>query len=130
MRNIAIFGAGDYGQEIACLIKAINEKTAQWNLIGFFDDDLSAGYENAYGKVLGGLRELNRYPQNLAVVMAIDRPQTLKKTVEQITNPLIDFPNIIAPDVVLARLLATKYSVAGFDINKNASYTDTTENEK
>jgi glycerol-3-phosphate dehydrogenase len=102
MKNIAVYGAGDYGREIACLIKAVNKKAAQWNIIGFFDDDLSAGHENEYGKVLGGLAELNRYPQPLALVMAIDRPHDLKKTVEQITNPLIDFPNIIAPDVRLS----------------------------
>jgi FlaA1/EpsC-like NDP-sugar epimerase len=102
MKNIAIYGAGDYGSQIARLINAVNEKAPQWNLIGFFDDDLPAGHENAYGKVLGGLPELNQYPQTLAVVMAIDRPQTLKKIVEQITNPLIDFPGIVAPDVVFS----------------------------
>ncbi|MFK2343222.1 hypothetical protein ACIXN4_22170 [Bacteroides fragilis] len=35
MKNIAIYGAGGYGQEVACLIKAINAIECQWNLIGF-----------------------------------------------------------------------------------------------
>ena len=39
MNNIAIYGAGGFGREVACLIKRINEKSPTWNLIGFFDDD-------------------------------------------------------------------------------------------
>jgi sugar O-acyltransferase (sialic acid O-acetyltransferase NeuD family) len=100
IKNIAIYGAGGYGREIACLINGVNEKTPQWKIIGFFDDGLPVGYKNEYGKVLGGLSALNQYPQELAVVMAIANPQIVKTIIEQTTNPLIDFPNIIAPDVL------------------------------
>jgi sugar O-acyltransferase (sialic acid O-acetyltransferase NeuD family) len=100
LKDIAIYGAGGYGREIACLINGVNEKTPQWKIIGFFDDGLPVGYKNEYGKVLGGLSALNQYPQELAVVMAIANPQILKTIIEQTTNPLIDFPNIIAPDVL------------------------------
>jgi sugar O-acyltransferase (sialic acid O-acetyltransferase NeuD family) len=100
--NIMIYGAGGYGREIACLLNAINEKTPQWNLIGFFDDGLPVGHKNEYGKVLGGISEINQYPQELAVIMAIASPQATKKVVEQITNPFIHFPNIIYTDVGFA----------------------------
>jgi sugar O-acyltransferase (sialic acid O-acetyltransferase NeuD family) len=100
MKDIAIYGAGGYGREIACLINAGNKQSLQWNLVGFFDDGLPVNHENEYGKVLGGLTELNSYDRELAVVMAIANPETTKNIVEQITCPLIDFPNIIAPDVL------------------------------
>lgn len=35
MNDIAIYGAGGFGKEIACLIYWINEVKPQWNLIGF-----------------------------------------------------------------------------------------------
>ena len=42
MNDIAIYGAGGYGREIACLINnKINSEVKEWNLVGFFDDDES-----------------------------------------------------------------------------------------
>ena len=35
MRDIAIYGAGGFGKEVACLLNRINEVNHQWNLIGF-----------------------------------------------------------------------------------------------
>ncbi|MEG2122093.1 MAG: serine acetyltransferase, partial [Rikenellaceae bacterium] len=38
MKEIAIYGFGGFGREVACLINMINEVTPQWKIIGFFDD--------------------------------------------------------------------------------------------
>jgi len=103
MKDIAIYGAGGFGREIACLINEINEQTdiPAWNLVGFFDDGKPIGDKNEYGTVLGGYNELNAYPKQLSVVMAIGRPSTLVYLIGKITNQLVDFPNIIAPDLRL-----------------------------
>lgn len=100
MKDIVIYGAGGYGREIACLLKRINEKILTWNLVGFIDDGLEVGLENEYGKVLGGVEYLNASPSPINVVMSIGKPQTVKAIIEKITNPLVEFPNIIAPDVI------------------------------
>ena len=100
MKDIAIYGAGGFGREVACLIKRINEQTPQWNLIGFFDDGKVSGCITEYGKVLGGIDLLNSFPSSLSVVIAIGSPKTVEKIVDKITNPLIDFPNIFSPDTV------------------------------
>lgn len=100
MKDIVIFGAGGYGREIACLLKRINTKSPSWNLIGFIDDGLEVGSENEYGKVLGGVEYLNEVTSPINVVMSIGKPQTVKAIIGKITNPLVEFPNIIAPDVV------------------------------
>jgi hypothetical protein len=63
MEKIAIFGAGGFGREIACLINTINKESKQWDFIGFFDDGLEIGFKNKYGEVLGGLNDLNSYPE-------------------------------------------------------------------
>lgn len=99
-KYIAIFGAGGFGREVACLIKLINEKQPTWNLIGFFDETKEKGSTNEYGTVLGGLEELNAWTRPLSVVIAIGNPESVKHIVEHIVNPLIDYPNIIAPDTI------------------------------
>ena len=98
-KNIAIYGAGGYGREIACLLNKINIEKETWNLIGFFDDGIEKGKEiSHFGKNLGGITELNQFPEELAIVLAIGSPQTVKKIVGNIANNHVYFPNIIAPD--------------------------------
>lgn len=101
MKDIAVFGAGGLGREVACLIRLINESLEEprWDLIGFFDDNKELeGTCNEYGRVLGGRAELNAWDKPLDVVIAIATPKVVKFVAEGITNPLIDFPNVIAPN--------------------------------
>lgn len=98
IKDLAIFGAGGFGREIACLINQINAVNQQWNLIGFFDDGKEKGVQiSHYGKVIGGMAELNEYPTNLALAIAIGSPSSLRGVRERITNKSIYFPNIISP---------------------------------
>lgn len=100
MKDIAIYGFGGYGREIASIIKSINIVKPTWNIIGFFDDDQSKlGLENEYGKVLGGIDFVNSYDKELSVVMAIASPNVLEKIITNINNHNLSFPNIIAPTV-------------------------------
>lgn len=103
MKNIAIFGAGSYGQEIACLMKKINSvsnsQSVKWNFIGFFDDQVKLhGQDLGYGKILGGIDTLNAWQTELSIAIAIANVSAVKNIVEKITNTLVDFPNIIDPN--------------------------------
>lgn len=98
-KNIAIIGAGGFGRETACCLRAINGESPSWNLIGFFDDGVAAGTENEYGRVLGTVEDLNAWKEPLSVVIAIASPRALERISGLLDNPLLDFPNIIAPDV-------------------------------
>lgn len=103
MSKIAIFGAGGFGREVACLIHKINEfipESNQWKLIGFFDDGLPVGTRNEYGEVLGGVNELNNWEEEISVAIAIGSPRIVEIIANKITSPKISFPNIIAPDVI------------------------------
>ena len=100
MKKIAIYGAGGFGREVACLIRKINEQSSEWELIGFFDDGIEQGTKNEYGVVLGGIVEVNTFPEELAVVLAIASPKIVEKIVENITSSKIYYPNIISPDVI------------------------------
>ena len=100
MKDIAIFGAGGFGREVACLIKRINEKEPTWNFIGFFDDNeaLKGQPISHFGSCMGGTDVLNSWEKPLAIVMAIGNSIVVKKIVEKITNPNIEFPNLIHPN--------------------------------
>lgn len=97
MKDIAIYGAGGFGKEVACLIKRINEKYSAWNLIGFFDDnpDLRGKMISHFGPCLGGIDALNDYPKELAVTMALGNSNVVKKLVDKVVNEKISFPNLL-----------------------------------
>lgn len=100
MRDIAVFGAGGYGSEVACLIQKINSRGPQWNFIGFFDDNEKLyGKKLQYGKVLGSIHELNNWPGPLSLIFAIAEPLTLKKVVSKVLNKNIHYPNLLDPDI-------------------------------
>lgn len=103
MKDIAIYGAGGFGREVACLVRLINESLDEprWNLIGFFDDNEGIkGTTNEYGKVFGGMETLNAWKTPLDIAIAVGNPQVVKKIAEGVNNSLVDFPNIIAPSVI------------------------------
>jgi sugar O-acyltransferase (sialic acid O-acetyltransferase NeuD family) len=109
MKPIAIYGAGGFGKEVACVIERLNFHTPAWNLIGFFDDGVEKGTQiSRFGKVLGGKEVLNSWESSLSVVFAIGAPKTLKAIVRSLSNPLIDYPNIIHPEAFFADPLTFK----------------------
>jgi sugar O-acyltransferase (sialic acid O-acetyltransferase NeuD family) len=101
-QKIAIYGAGGFGREVACMINAINENEFEpkWDLIGYFDDGLPKGFSNKYGSVLGGIEDLNRWDEPLNVVFSIATADILKSIIDQIANSNLVFPNLVAPNVL------------------------------
>lgn len=102
MKDIAIFGAGGFAKEVACLIEVINSNCAndeeKYNLVGFFEDNGTKGRKvSRYGIVLGGMDELNDWPTPLSVAIAIGSSHAICQVLNRITNPQISFPNIIHP---------------------------------
>lgn len=99
MKDIVIYGAGGFGREVACLIKDINKPELLWNLLGFVDDGMPIGTSNHYGKVIGDATFLNAYTKPLNVIIAIASPILRLKISTSINNDLIEWPNLVAPDV-------------------------------
>lgn len=104
MKDIAIYGAGGFGREVACLINDINKKNETWNLIGFFDDDPKKKGEmvSHFAPCLGGIDELNKYPKKIAIVMAIGNSITIQRIVPKIINSNVWFPNLIHPNFTIS----------------------------
>lgn len=100
MKKIALFGSGGFGHELAAFINIINEANPQWQLIGFFDDNLAKGVQvSKYGVTLGTREDLKNWPEPLAVAIAIGNPKTVNTLVDYLSaNPNVTFPNLISPD--------------------------------
>lgn len=99
MKQIAIYGAGGFGREVACMIEQINSVEPTWQLLGFFDDGVAPGTEiSHFGKVLGNYEVLNHWTSPISVAVCIGVPRIVKKVVERVDNPMVDFPNLIHPN--------------------------------
>ena len=98
-KRIAIYGAGGLGREVAGGIERINRSgREEWEFVGFYDDGMEKGTNiSHYGKILGGMDDLNAVNEPLAIAIAVGTPKTRKMIYDRITNPNISFPNIIAP---------------------------------
>lgn len=103
MNKIAVYGAGGFGKEVACILNKINEKEKTWEFIGFLDDGVPKGKTiSRFGKVIGNLDDLNAWPEPLAIAFAIGKPKILRHLTERITNHMITYPNIIHPEAFFA----------------------------
>lgn len=101
MKKVAIIGAGGMGREVACVINRINQKDSQpeWNLIGFYDDNLAKGTYNEFGTILGNVNSINEINDTLYAVIAIGNPKIILNIRNKIKNKHVYFPNIIDPSV-------------------------------
>lgn len=99
MKDILIYGFGGFGHEVACILQHINKVEPTWNIVGYIDDGVEVGTECKYGKVLGNIDTLNAWETPISVAIAVGSPKYLEGIPSKITNPMVDFPNIIAPNV-------------------------------
>lgn len=102
MNDIAIFGAGGFGKEVACLIKRINDVGGEWNLVGFFDDTMSKGTPvSHYGIILGGIDDLNNWGNKISVAIAVGAPDSIFTIKNKIQNSNVSYPNLVDPSFTI-----------------------------
>ena len=99
MKDLIIIGAGGVGREVALIINQINSIRPTWNIIGYVDDDNSKKGEIINGiKVIGNVKELKEYNEDLYVVIAIANYEVKKNIVNKL-NSKFKFATIIHPKV-------------------------------
>jgi sugar O-acyltransferase (sialic acid O-acetyltransferase NeuD family) len=101
MKPIAIYGAGGFGLEVAMLIEQINQVSPQWHIIGFFDDNINIGTKKNDYSVIGGIKQVNRWDEKLAIAFALGMPEIKKKVVDRVNNPNLYFPSLIHPSAII-----------------------------
>lgn len=99
MKNIAIYGAGGLGREIASSLSKFFPNDEPRQLIGFFDDGKRIGEViSHFGNCLGGINELNSWPSPLEIALCFGDGNTSKIVQNKIFNDKISFPNLIHCD--------------------------------
>jgi len=102
MKKIAIIGTGGFGREVKMLIDQINHNKKQYEIIGFYDDNVESGIIINGFEVLGFINELVQIDYNLEVVISIADPMTKKKIYETLNNnSFLSFPSLIHPNVLI-----------------------------
>lgn len=104
MKKIAVFGAGGFGREVKLIVDAINEEIPKtYDFIGFFDDGFEKGKIVNGFPVLGGVKELNSYDENLLLAVSIGDPKIKRKIIEKISNEFIKYPILIHPRASISK---------------------------
>lgn len=101
MKRIAIVGAGGLGREVALLISQLNKVNPLWTVSGFYDDNVQASSHVDGYHVLGKVEDLNAINEEIAVVVAVASPMVRKEIVNRISNPNVQYPTIVHPNVNL-----------------------------
>lgn len=101
MKKISIFGAGGFGREVKMLIEQINSTEKEWDFIGFWDDDESIDSHINDSPLIGGIKQLNEFENELYLVCAVAEPNTKEKIINKISNPKVKFPILIHPSVII-----------------------------
>jgi sugar O-acyltransferase (sialic acid O-acetyltransferase NeuD family) len=105
MKKLIIIGASGFGREIAWLAERINEKYAEWDIIGFLDDkeELKDAVIGGY-KVLGKVQTANNY-HDAYFVCAIGSASVRKKVITKINEmiPNAKYATLIDPTVQMSK---------------------------
>jgi sugar O-acyltransferase (sialic acid O-acetyltransferase NeuD family) len=104
-KMLILFPFGGNAKESLMSVFAINERTGEWEIAGFIDDDRSVHNKDCCGiKVLGGKEVLDKFPQ--AYVLAVPgSPSNYLKRKDIIQNLNLEksrFATIAHPSVVIA----------------------------
>ncbi|HEV8505007.1 MAG TPA: acetyltransferase [Chitinophagaceae bacterium] len=108
-KRLAIYGAGGFGRETAAMVEQINLQNHEWELIGFFDDGFEIDTEVDGLKIVGNVNDLNSYPDNLAICIAVADPTVRHSLVKRITNVKISFPVLVHPQANLGDRRRNKF---------------------
>jgi sugar O-acyltransferase (sialic acid O-acetyltransferase NeuD family) len=99
-KPLAIVGAGGLGREIRTLIDHVNAVSAQWQLVGYYDDGLPEGALVDGYPVLGRVEDFS--PEaGCHLVVAIGNPQVKMAVVEKLAAKQAVFAQLVHPSVIL-----------------------------
>lgn len=104
MKDILIIGAGNFGREVAQVIRDINSDKNQWNILGFIDETPekhSTVINNI--PVLGGPEWLEQNSRgSISAVFAIGNPRNKYRLIRRLGKYGLDHPILIHPGAIMS----------------------------
>lgn len=104
-KNLVIVGAGDFGREVSFVVERLNEHGADWNLLGFVDDDETMRGAMADGyPVLGPVECLWDMERPLWAVCSVGTGRVRARIMEKVLSwPGISAASLVDPSVIVGR---------------------------
>ena len=100
MKKIAIVGSGGFAREVLTWIENINEKQQIYDILGFVGP--SDGHTMVHGyPIIGNDDDVNATNQEISLVIAVGEPRMKERIRNKYNNPLISFPTLIHPSVIM-----------------------------
>ncbi len=99
MKDLIIIGASGFGREVAWLAERINNINAEWNILGFLDDNKEIEGNTVGGyKVLGNVLSSVNYP-DAYYICAIGSAVIREKVISKLSSvlPEVKFATLIDP---------------------------------
>ncbi|ATW26956.1 acetyltransferase [Candidatus Formimonas warabiya] len=110
MKDIVVIGAGNFGREVAQLIREINEDQKTWHLLGFIDETPEKhGTLINDTKVLGGFNWFEKKRKKISVVCAIGNARDKYAVINKSLLYRVDYPNLIHPTVKMNKYMEIGY---------------------
>ncbi len=102
MKKIVIIGAGGFGRECKLIIDRINTQKKQFELLGFYDDDLNLNSDIHGIPNKGELQNLIDSNEKLGVILGIGIPQVKAAIINRLkSNRNLYYPTIIDPSAII-----------------------------
>ncbi len=103
-RPLLIVGAGGFAREAAAAVRAVNEREPTFRLLGYLDDDpAKQGNQHGGVTVLGGLSDVDGYP-DAALVVCVGSPRDFgvrARLVDRLGLPDHRYATVVHPAAVL-----------------------------
>ncbi len=99
LKDIVIVGSSGLAKEIAFLIEDINKTNAEWNFLGFVDENVG---QNVWkSEIFMNDTTLLGFKKEINVIIGVGFPDLIKKLALKFeSNNNIKFPNLIHPNAV------------------------------
>lgn len=104
MKDLIIIGSGGLGRETVWTAERINSVSHEWNILGFFDDNIQVQGQTIDGyKVIGMTSAVEKYP-DAYYVCAVGSARIRKRIVEKIKSIAdVKFATLIDPAAVFGK---------------------------
>lgn len=106
MRDLVVYGASGFGQQVMFWVEDANAADPRFNVLGFVDDDPSAHGALRTGQpVLGGEQWLADRARAgaVAVAMGVAGPTVKQGVVGRLEGLAVEFPAVVHPSAVVSR---------------------------
>ena len=106
MRDLVVYGASGFGQQVMFWIEDANVADRRFEILGFVDDDAAThGERRTDHPVLGGRDWLVRRTEagSLAVALGLAAPAVKEHIVDRLADLGVEFPAIVHPSAVVSR---------------------------